>query len=230
VTGAIQWISPSVRHQFGQEPDDLIGTPYERLFNVDDEQAASWLTARLAEDPTAAYRVELRCRNADGSFRWHELVVQNLLDDPDAHGVVINQRDITEASPAREQLTYQATHDDLTGIGRPGPVRPRTGGSAAARRGRDAVLLTGLEDEAGAIAVARRISATIQSPLQVAGQVLLPSSSIGVVAADPRACAAGVLLHRSDVAVYHAKRSGDPWGLYHLDLEMTSSSPPVNET
>jgi len=50
---------------------------------------------------------ELRCRNADGSFRWHELVVQNLLDDPDVRGVVIDQRDVSEASRAREQLSYR---------------------------------------------------------------------------------------------------------------------------
>ena len=105
------------------------------------------------------------------------------------------------------------------------------GSDLSARLGGDefAVLLTGLEDEAGAVAVARRISAAIHSPLLVAGQVLVPDSSIGVVVADPRACAAGVLLHRSDVAMYHAKRSRAPWVLYHSDLEMMSFARPGDE-
>ncbi|MEU8662643.1 GGDEF domain-containing protein, partial [Actinoplanes philippinensis] len=39
-----------------------------------------------------------------------------LLDDPDVGALLINQRDVTEARLAREQLLREATHDALTGL------------------------------------------------------------------------------------------------------------------
>jgi len=280
--GCIRWISPSVRHQFGREPDDLIGTPADLLLGLDDEQVAAWARARSTDDPMSAHRGELRCQNPDGSVRWHDVVVQNLLDDPDVRGVVINQRDVTEASLAREQLAYQATHDALTGlVNRPrftadlGDLLQRTDGGSrcailyvdlngfkpindtyghaagdavlravaerldesvlgsdlSARLGGDefAVLLTGLDDEAGAVAVARRMSAAIRTPVLVAGQLLVPSASIGIAVSDPHDRDAGALLHRGDVAMYRAKRSGEPWVLYHPDLELPATPPAADE-
>ena len=275
--GCIEWVSPSVRQQFGHDPDALIGTRADRLLGLDDEQITAWTTARSTDDEMSAQRGELQSQNPDGSPRWHELVVQNLLDDPDVHGIVINQRDVTEASLARAQLAYQASHDDLTGLANRSRftreladlVQRKDGGGQrcavlyvdlngfksindtyghavgdvvlravaerldestlgsdlSARLGGDefAVLLTDLDDEAGAVAVAKRITAAIRSPLLAAGHVLAFGASIGIVVGNPGDSHSSALLHRADVAMYHAMRSGEPWVLYHQELEMTSN-------
>ena len=286
--GRIQWISPSVRLRLGLDPDRLIGTPAGPVLGLEDAQLASWVTARPAEGPSArrpaegpagARRGEVRGQAPDGSARWHELVVQDLLDDPDVHGIVVNQRDVTEAVLAREELAYQATHDTLTGLANRArfaaeladrlrrtdggtrrcavlyvdlngfkPINDTYGHAAgdavlravaerledstlgsdlSARLGGDefAVLLTDLDGEAGAVAVARRVSTAIQAPLLVAGQLLTPRASIGIAVGDPWEHDADGLLHRADVAMYHAKRSGERWVVHHPDLEPAPTAP-----
>ncbi|MBV8982420.1 MAG: EAL domain-containing protein, partial [Acidimicrobiia bacterium] len=50
------------------------------------------------------------------SWRWVEVVMGNLLDDPAVEGVVLNIRDTTERKTAEEALLHQAFHDALTGL------------------------------------------------------------------------------------------------------------------
>ena len=52
----------------------------------------------------------------DGSWRYLEHVVNNLLEDPAVWGVVIISRDVTERKAMQKQLHYQAFHDSLTGL------------------------------------------------------------------------------------------------------------------
>jgi diguanylate cyclase (GGDEF)-like protein len=52
----------------------------------------------------------------DGSWRYLEHVVNNLLDDPAVRGVVINSWDVTERKALEQQLQHQAFHDLLTGL------------------------------------------------------------------------------------------------------------------
>jgi predicted signal transduction protein with EAL and GGDEF domain len=60
--------------------------------------------------------LEFRVPHKDGSWRYLEHVVNNLLDDPIVRGVVVNSWDVTERKALEEQLSYQAFHDPLTGL------------------------------------------------------------------------------------------------------------------
>jgi diguanylate cyclase (GGDEF)-like protein/PAS domain S-box-containing protein len=51
-----------------------------------------------------AEEIHYRFRHKDGSVRWLEGVVTNLLDDPAIHSLVVNFRDVTERKQAEEQL------------------------------------------------------------------------------------------------------------------------------
>ena len=73
-----------------------------------------------------------------------------------------------------------------------------------------------------AAAVAQRIGDRISSPVEIAGQVLVPRASIGITLSEDLTLDAKELLHRADVAMYHAKRQGTPWVLYAPALEPTS--------
>jgi len=45
-----------------------------------------------------------RFRHSDGSYHYHEAIVNNLLDDTTVRGIIINSRDITERKLMEEQL------------------------------------------------------------------------------------------------------------------------------
>jgi diguanylate cyclase (GGDEF)-like protein len=63
---------------------------------------------------SATYQVRLA--HADGTYRTLEIISVNLTDEPSVGGVVSNSRDVTETVQAHERLSYEATHDVLTGL------------------------------------------------------------------------------------------------------------------
>ncbi|MEW6225377.1 MAG: bifunctional diguanylate cyclase/phosphodiesterase [Chloroflexota bacterium] len=83
------------------------------------------------------------------------------------------------------------------------------GGDLAARLGGDefAVLLTGLDDPAGADTIARRVQAAFEAPFRVADMALAVQVSIGVAVAGAGATAIG-LMRDADIAMYLAKDRG----------------------
>ena len=52
--------------------------------------------AALADRPLESETVEVRCRHADGSWRWAETTCTNQMHEPAVRGVVGNFRDVTE--------------------------------------------------------------------------------------------------------------------------------------
>ena len=80
--------------------------------------------------------IEIPIKHASGEYRWFEVGVTNLLDDPAVHGLVCNMRDITERRDPHEQLTFQAYHDALTRLPNRWLLRraARAGATAGARR------------------------------------------------------------------------------------------------
>ena len=47
---------------------------------------------------------EVRIRDADGEYRWLEMIATNLLADPVVEGIVVNARDVTERRQSRDEL------------------------------------------------------------------------------------------------------------------------------
>jgi PAS domain S-box-containing protein len=52
--------------------------------------------------------VELRASRPDGTWQWFEIVVTNLVGNPDVQGMVVNLRDLTERKEAEEALKKYA--------------------------------------------------------------------------------------------------------------------------
>jgi diguanylate cyclase (GGDEF)-like protein/PAS domain S-box-containing protein len=110
--GTIRYANPAVSRTLGYRPvRDLM----DRI-HPDDRPAVAERAAYVASRPGDTVTYQARLAHADGSWRHLEIVTTNLLDEPSVRGIVSNARDITETLQARERLSYEVTHDVLTGL------------------------------------------------------------------------------------------------------------------
>src|SRR5437588_8275231 len=78
--------------------------------------AAIQLNADALAQPGKVFRGELRAVHRDGGWRWVEISIMNLLEDPAVKGIVANFHDLTERKQFEEKLAFDAYHDHLTGL------------------------------------------------------------------------------------------------------------------
>ena len=116
VDGTIRYASPAVEKVMGYRPEEQIGTNAFGTVHPDDRDRALDNFAEVLKSPGLHPPLEFRVPHKDGSWRYLEHIVNNLLDDPAVRGVVINSRDITERKAMQKQLHHQAFHDPLTGL------------------------------------------------------------------------------------------------------------------
>ena len=120
--GTISYVSPAFEAVLGYPPAESIGMEASLLLaGSDRELLVEMLGPALAE--ARPERVELRLRSAQGSWRWCEVTITNLLHAPAVGGIVANLRDITERKDAEasrqaisDRLAYEAAHDTMTGL------------------------------------------------------------------------------------------------------------------
>src|SRR5215203_4709551 len=114
--GTVRYISPAVERVMGYKPEEQIGTSAFGSVHPDDRERALDTLAEVLKRPGLHPPLEFRVPHKDGSWRYLEHVVNNLLDDPSVRAVVVNSWDVTERKALVEQLSYQAFHDLLTGL------------------------------------------------------------------------------------------------------------------
>jgi len=103
--GRTVFVSPSVTRVTGRGPQDIVGRdPIERV-HPDDQPAVRELFEEIGRQPGGTSRmITARGLHADGTWRKLQCVVQNLTDDPAVGGLIVNYRDITNETEARDQL------------------------------------------------------------------------------------------------------------------------------
>jgi diguanylate cyclase (GGDEF)-like protein/PAS domain S-box-containing protein len=112
-TGRILYASPSVKRLLGRPPEDLVGSNIEEHVHPED---AARLHASIGgpfdqELTSVEFRFEV-----SGEFRVLEATVNNLLDNPDIGGVVLNCRDITARKQDAATIRHLAYFDALTSL------------------------------------------------------------------------------------------------------------------
>jgi diguanylate cyclase (GGDEF)-like protein/PAS domain S-box-containing protein len=114
--GIILFQSPSVARVLGWDVERTEGTSFVAALHDSDQPR--WLTIVdfLAEDSDGEMVAEWQVRHADGSWRFLQSVVTNLIHEPSVGGLVLNSRDITDQKTLEDQLRHQAFHDQLTGL------------------------------------------------------------------------------------------------------------------
>jgi diguanylate cyclase (GGDEF)-like protein/PAS domain S-box-containing protein len=108
--------SPAIERVLGRQPGERLETSAFDWIDPDDVELALNIFADILDKPGVHPPIEFRVPHADGSWRYLEHTVSNLLDDPDVRGIVVASRDITDRKALEEQLRHQAFHDSLTGL------------------------------------------------------------------------------------------------------------------
>ena len=102
--GINRYKSPNIEKWFGWRPEELVGESVWKNVHPGDLDSTQKIFRALLSESNATGTTECRYRCKDGSYKWIEFTVVNLLLDPDIRGLLGNYRDITERKRAEEIL------------------------------------------------------------------------------------------------------------------------------
>jgi diguanylate cyclase (GGDEF)-like protein/PAS domain S-box-containing protein len=144
----IRYQSPAVERVLGYAPAELAGTDVVDLLHPDDRE---WLGRAFADHrrELGGVPLESRWRHKDGGYRLVQTVANDLLTDPDVHGIVLTTRDVTERRALEDELKHRAFHDSLTGLANRARLDDRLAEELVASRDgvpRPALVLLDLDD------------------------------------------------------------------------------------
>jgi PAS domain S-box-containing protein len=102
----VRYVNPAIRQALGYRSEEFVGMRPPDLVHPDDfEQAAKDIAAAFESFGPYGLR-EHRYRHKDGSYRYLQAHVSNLLDDPNIRGIVSSVRDVTERRRIEEELRF----------------------------------------------------------------------------------------------------------------------------
>jgi diguanylate cyclase (GGDEF)-like protein/PAS domain S-box-containing protein len=114
-TGDVRRLSSEPEYNLGYEPNTLLGRQ-AHLVHPDDRRPFARTVEKLFSGESEFEIARYRGLHKDGSWRYLEARMTNMLRDPDVEGLVINVRDITDQHSAEEKLEYTELHDELTDL------------------------------------------------------------------------------------------------------------------
>ncbi|WP_114229093.1 MULTISPECIES: sensor domain-containing diguanylate cyclase [Sphingomonas] len=115
--GLIRYVSPSVRHLGGYEPDALLGTPAVELVAPPYRALLGALHQATLREPHTTHCFEYEAVVAGGDRRWFETHSRAMLDDRGrVDGTLSIIRDVSARKATEETLSKAASTDPLTGL------------------------------------------------------------------------------------------------------------------
>jgi PAS domain S-box-containing protein len=102
--GTVLYVSPSIKLMLGYAPEELIGRNGFVLIHPDHLQEAIGRFTRAVQQSGGVITGERLLLHKDGSARWAENVIVNLLSETNVQAVVMHLRDVTERKRAEEAL------------------------------------------------------------------------------------------------------------------------------
>ncbi len=111
--GTVLWASPSCERFCGIPAAQLVGMACTDLIHPADRDRAATAVSEVAQ---SGDHVSFEGRMVgEGRAPWVELVLTNLLDEPELGGIVGHVRDITERRRTEEEVQFQASVLDAVG-------------------------------------------------------------------------------------------------------------------
>ncbi len=98
------YASPSIERILGYPVVERVGTDVFTWIHPEEVTAARDFFEQVLAHPGSSFEDGFRLFHRDGSFRWIEGTVTNLLDDPSVQAVVANFHDSTERKRLEQQL------------------------------------------------------------------------------------------------------------------------------
>lgn len=90
--GTIRYISPSVKQVLGYQPEELIGKIADNIVHPDHLEQVKAQVTQVVDTPGITRLVEAQYRHKDGSYRYLQVTLDNMLDDPAVRGIISSAR------------------------------------------------------------------------------------------------------------------------------------------
>jgi PAS domain S-box-containing protein len=97
-----------VHTAIGHSPDELIGLPVLSFVHPADQDLVTVAFSLLLTGRSQTAMCECRAADNQGSWRWIEVQMTDLLDDPDIAAILFNYRDITRWKQLEENAALPA--------------------------------------------------------------------------------------------------------------------------
>jgi PAS domain S-box-containing protein len=101
--GEILFESPSIQRLFGYFSPAMVGRNLFEFIYAEDRPGLEQSFAKVRQRSGAIIETRYRFRHRDGTWRWVEGSLNNLLQEPGVMAIVINYRDITDRQRSEEE-------------------------------------------------------------------------------------------------------------------------------
>jgi PAS domain S-box-containing protein len=102
--GVFKYISSSTYRLMGYNPESSLALDPAAYTHPNDLPALLEVLNEVMQQPGAVRTVQYRFRHQDGSWRWLESTISNLLLEPSVEALVLNYQDITDRKDAELRL------------------------------------------------------------------------------------------------------------------------------
>jgi PAS domain S-box-containing protein len=102
--GSRKFVSESTERVMGYRPEYLLGGKLEELTHPDDVAALQAVLQEIQQESGAVRTAQYRFKHKDGSWRWVESTISNLLHIPTVEALAFNFQDITGRKRLEAQL------------------------------------------------------------------------------------------------------------------------------
>lgn len=103
--GSPTYVSPSIKNVLNYKPEEILNLGISELVHPDDQLLVSTELKKSLNEPGVPITVPpARMKHKDGSWRWFDGTITNLLHDPAINGIVDNFKEITEKVETENKL------------------------------------------------------------------------------------------------------------------------------
>ncbi|PKN92400.1 MAG: hypothetical protein CVU44_14785 [Chloroflexi bacterium HGW-Chloroflexi-6] len=107
--GRLKFVSSSTERVMGYTPEETLGANPADYTHPDDLPMVIGVLQELLQNPGQQRTLQYRFKHKDGSWRWVESTISNLLQEPGIEALTFNFQDISERKKTEEALNLQAT-------------------------------------------------------------------------------------------------------------------------